>query len=67
MIIDQSTGSIDMSWPAKHIIFLRTIIQNEPVHIKKLFKRGKLFCNILYSTLFNLPALRSHCVGGCWD
>jgi hypothetical protein len=22
---------------------------------------------VLYSTLFHLPALRFHCVGGCWD
>jgi hypothetical protein len=22
---------------------------------------------VLYSTLFHLPSLRFHCVGGCWD
>ncbi len=25
------------------------------------------FLHVLYSTLLNLPPLRFHCVGGCWD
>ncbi len=34
-----------------------------------IFRRG-IFMNffyVLYSTLFHLPPLRFHCVGGCWD
>ncbi len=26
-----------------------------------------LFIYVLYSTLFHMPTLRFHCVGGCWD
>ncbi len=29
--------------------------------------RGFFFMYVLYSTLFHLPPLRFHCVGGCWD
>ena len=32
------------------------------------FKEGSFgFFSVLYSTLFHLPPLRFHCVGGCWD
>ncbi len=31
-----------------------------------IFFKGGLFF-VLYSTLFHLPLLRFHCVGGCWD
>jgi hypothetical protein len=30
-----------------------------------LVYRGIFF--VLYATLFHLPPLRFHCVGGCWD
>ena len=35
-----------------------------------LINRGifvDFFMYVLYSTLFYLPPLRFHCVGGCWD
>jgi hypothetical protein len=35
----------------------------------KFFFKGGIFVFFLvhYSTLFHLPPLRFHCVGGCWD
>jgi hypothetical protein len=39
----------------------------EPQEIRGIYVQQEDFFYVLYSTLFHLPTLTLHCVGGCWD
>ncbi len=46
----------------------RNNLEREGPGLQFFFSGGFFgFLYVLYSTLFHLPLLRFHCVGGCWD